>query len=65
MNGHYVNLTEAYLFMWNICLEVWRWTDSIHITLGPITFTLFELFISLIALYIIWEMLVVKLLFDE
>ena len=64
MTGHSINLTEAYLYMWNLCLDVWRWTDSINITLGPITFTLFELFISLIALFIIWEMLFIKLLWQ-
>lgn len=63
MQGHYINLTDAFLYMWNLCFEVWRWTDSIHITLGPITFTLFELFISLIALFIIWEMFFIKVLF--
>lgn len=57
MTGHYVDITESFTYFWNICLEIWRWCDSIHITLGPITFTLFELFISIIALFIIWEMI--------
>lgn len=65
MSGHTVNLTDSYLYMWNLCLDVWRWTDSINIVLGPVSFTLFDLMISLIALSIVWEMIFMKLLFDS
>lgn len=57
-----VNITQAYTYMWNLCLEVWRWTDSVNITLGPLSFTLFELFISMLALWIIWEMFMILLI---
>lgn len=64
MTGHNVDITAAFTYFWNICLEVWRWCDSINITLGPLTFSLFELFISLIALFIIWEM-ILRLIMSE
>ena len=62
MNDIFIDLTNAYLYMWNLCLEVWRFTDSIKITLGVLHFTLFDLFISIIAISIIWEIFLIKVL---
>lgn len=59
MNTINVNLTSAYLYAWDLCLSVWRWADSINLTLGPVSFTLFELCISMLALFIIWDMFVI------
>lgn len=50
-----VDITSAYQYMWSLCLDIWRWLDSVHIVLGPVYFTLFELMISVLAIMIIWE----------
>ena len=60
-----VDITSAYTFFWNLVFGVWRWMDSIQLVVGPVSFTLFELSISMLMLWIVWEMIFMKLLFDS
>lgn len=50
----YVDITSGWQFFWNLCLMIWEWLDSIKLTLGVITFSLFDLFVSIFALLIVW-----------
>lgn len=50
-----INITESFEFIWGVCLQIFEWARSVSITLGPASFTLMQLFISLIAMSIVWS----------
>lgn len=54
-----VDITSAWAYVWKLILDQWAWLMGIQIHFGPFTTNLFDLFISLIAILIIWEMVLV------
>lgn len=59
-----IDITTQFQYVWGIAREIWLFLDSYTFTIGNISFTWFDLNISILAFFIIFGALKTIFLFD-